>query len=86
LVEVDFLRDLGVAREGVHDNHVALGVSEYERLKNTFVIDNALLKHAKSHMVVMHPLPRNGIPGGSKQPVGRSRLPQRSRRCEGGGA
>ncbi|KAJ5418449.1 uncharacterized protein N7487_001999 [Penicillium crustosum] len=34
-------------------------LSEYERLKNTFVIDNALLKHAKSHMVVMHPLPRN---------------------------
>ena len=32
---------------------------EYERLKNTFIIDNALLKHAKSHMVVMHPLPRN---------------------------
>ena len=34
-------------------------LSEYERLKNSFVIDNALLKHAKSHMVVMHPLPRN---------------------------
>ncbi|KAF4769644.1 hypothetical protein HAV15_012109 [Penicillium sp. str.  len=34
-------------------------LSEYERLKNTFVIDNALLKYAKSHMVVMHPFPRN---------------------------
>ncbi|KAF9253716.1 hypothetical protein DTO006G1_8783 [Penicillium roqueforti] len=34
-------------------------ILEYERLKNTFIIDNALLKHAKSHMVVMHPLPRN---------------------------
>jgi carbamoyl-phosphate synthase/aspartate carbamoyltransferase len=34
-------------------------LSQYERLKNSFVIDNALLKHAKSHMVVMHPLPRN---------------------------
>ncbi|KAI2686268.1 hypothetical protein CBS147355_1755 [Penicillium roqueforti] len=34
-------------------------IIEYERLKNTFIIDNALLKHAKSHMVVMHPLPRN---------------------------
>ncbi|KAJ5200807.1 ATP-grasp fold subdomain 1 [Penicillium cf. griseofulvum] len=34
-------------------------LSEYERLKDTFVIDNALLKHAKEHMVVMHPLPRN---------------------------
>ncbi|KAM5438133.1 Carbamoyl-phosphate synthase [Microsporum canis] len=32
---------------------------EYERLKNSFVIDNAIMKHAKSQMVVMHPLPRN---------------------------
>ncbi|KAL4907165.1 Aspartate carbamoyltransferase [Aspergillus multicolor] len=34
-------------------------LTQYERLKNSFIIDNALLKHAKSHMVVMHPLPRN---------------------------
>lgn len=34
-------------------------LEQYERLKNSFVIDNALLKHAKSQMVVMHPLPRN---------------------------
>ncbi|RJE20726.1 hypothetical protein PHISCL_06947 [Aspergillus sclerotialis] len=34
-------------------------IQQYENLKNTFIIDNALLKHAKSHMVVMHPLPRN---------------------------
>ncbi|OJJ45016.1 hypothetical protein ASPZODRAFT_667916 [Penicilliopsis zonata CBS 506.65] len=34
-------------------------LAQYDRLKNSFVIDNALLKHAKSHMVVMHPLPRN---------------------------
>ncbi|KAL1971941.1 hypothetical protein VTN31DRAFT_2029 [Thermomyces dupontii] len=34
-------------------------LDEYERLKNTFIIDNRVLKHAKSHMVVMHPLPRN---------------------------
>ncbi|KAJ5945906.1 Carbamoyl-phosphate synthase large subunit [Penicillium verhagenii] len=34
-------------------------LAQYERLKDSFVIDNALLKHAKSHMVVMHPLPRN---------------------------
>ncbi len=32
---------------------------EYEKLKDTFVIDNRVLKHAKSHMIVMHPLPRN---------------------------
>lgn len=34
-------------------------LEQYERLKNSFIIDNALLKHAKGHMVVMHPLPRN---------------------------
>ncbi|GKZ48955.1 hypothetical protein AbraIFM66951_001203 [Aspergillus brasiliensis] len=34
-------------------------LAQYERLKNSFIIDNALLKYAKSHMVVMHPLPRN---------------------------
>lgn len=34
-------------------------LAQYERLKNSFIIDNALLKHAKSHMIVMHPLPRN---------------------------
>jgi carbamoyl-phosphate synthase/aspartate carbamoyltransferase len=34
-------------------------LSEFEKLKNSFVIDNAVMKNAKSHMVVMHPLPRN---------------------------
>ncbi|EEA21481.1 Carbamoyl-phosphate synthase [Talaromyces marneffei ATCC 18224] len=34
-------------------------LAEYERLKDSFVVDNSVLKHAKSHMVVMHPLPRN---------------------------
>lgn len=33
--------------------------AEYERLKNSLIVDNAVLKHAKSRMVVMHPLPRN---------------------------
>ncbi|KAG5305502.1 carbamoyl-phosphate synthase [Histoplasma capsulatum G186AR] len=33
--------------------------NEYEQLKNVFVIDNTVLKHAKSQMIVMHPLPRN---------------------------
>jgi carbamoyl-phosphate synthase/aspartate carbamoyltransferase len=32
---------------------------EYERLKDSFIIDNSVLRHAKSTMVVMHPLPRN---------------------------
>lgn len=34
-------------------------LEEYERLKNSLVVDGAVLKHAKSHMIVMHPLPRN---------------------------
>lgn len=34
-------------------------LAEYERLKNSLVVNNAILKHAKSHMIVMHPLPRN---------------------------
>ncbi|TKA77199.1 Protein pyrABCN [Cryomyces minteri] len=31
----------------------------YERVKNSLVVDNATLKHAKQNMIVMHPLPRN---------------------------
>ena len=31
----------------------------YEKVKDGLVIDNGVLKHAKTHMVVMHPLPRN---------------------------
>jgi carbamoyl-phosphate synthase/aspartate carbamoyltransferase len=34
-------------------------LNEYERLKDSFIIDNKTLKSAKSQMVVMHPLPRN---------------------------
>lgn len=34
-------------------------LAEYERLKNNIMIDNAVLKHAKAQMIVMHPLPRN---------------------------
>ena len=33
--------------------------AEYEDLKGKLVVDNAVLKHAKAHMIVMHPLPRN---------------------------
>lgn len=33
--------------------------TEYEQLKGKLVVDNSVLKHAKSHMAVMHPLPRN---------------------------
>ena len=31
----------------------------YEQVKNSYRIDNATLRHAKSNMIVMHPLPRN---------------------------
>ncbi|KAF2396629.1 carbamoyl-phosphate synth [Trichodelitschia bisporula] len=31
----------------------------YERVKAAFVVDNAVLKTAKTNMIVMHPLPRN---------------------------
>ncbi|RAL63977.1 hypothetical protein DID88_003165 [Monilinia fructigena] len=34
-------------------------LEEYERLKDSFIIDNKTLRNAKSSMVVMHPLPRN---------------------------
>jgi carbamoyl-phosphate synthase/aspartate carbamoyltransferase len=34
-------------------------LDEYERLKDSFVIDNKTLRNAKAQMVVMHPLPRN---------------------------
>lgn len=33
-------------------------LDEYERLKDSFIVNNAIMKHAKVHMVVMHPLPR----------------------------
>ncbi|RDA86102.1 hypothetical protein CP532_1142 [Ophiocordyceps camponoti-leonardi (nom. inval.)] len=31
----------------------------YERVRESYRVDNGVLKHAKSSMVVMHPLPRN---------------------------
>ncbi|AAS51489.2 ACR263Cp [Eremothecium gossypii ATCC 10895] len=31
---------------------------DYLRLKNTYIVDNKILAHAKQQMVVMHPLPR----------------------------
>lgn len=32
---------------------------DFERLKGSYRIDNAVMRHAKSKMIVMHPLPRN---------------------------
>ena len=34
-------------------------LGEYESLRGGLVVDNNILKHAKPHMVIMHPLPRN---------------------------
>ena len=34
-------------------------LDEYERLKDSLVVDNSILQHAKRNMIVMHPLPRN---------------------------
>lgn len=34
-------------------------ISTYEKVKDSFVIDNKVLKGAKANMIVMHPLPRN---------------------------
>lgn len=31
---------------------------QYLRLKDTYIVDNKILSHAKQHMCVMHPLPR----------------------------
>ncbi|CAD1808210.1 carbamoyl-phosphate synthase, large subunit [Candida parapsilosis] len=31
---------------------------QYERLKDTYIVDNKILSNAKQHMCVMHPLPR----------------------------
>ncbi|KAK9467797.1 hypothetical protein V1512DRAFT_246548 [Lipomyces arxii] len=34
-------------------------LAEFERLKDTYIVDNSLMQHAKQHMCVLHPLPRN---------------------------
>ena len=34
-------------------------LEEYEKLKDSFVVDNRTLRNAKPSMIVMHPLPRN---------------------------
>ncbi|TVY85114.1 Protein pyrABCN [Lachnellula suecica] len=49
----DVLYCTRVQRERFHD------LAEYERLKDSFVVSNETLRAAKTHMVVMHPLPRN---------------------------
>lgn len=34
-------------------------LEDYERLRGSYKINNAVMQHAKSKMIVMHPLPRN---------------------------
>ncbi|KAF2423681.1 carbamoyl-phosphate synth [Tothia fuscella] len=34
-------------------------LKEFDRVKGVLVVDNSVMKDAKQHMVVMHPLPRN---------------------------
>lgn len=34
-------------------------VADFERLKDTYIIDNTVLSKAKKHMCILHPLPRN---------------------------
>lgn len=50
--DVDVLYVTRVQKERFDD------MAEYERLKDQYVVDEALMKHAKERMIVMHPLPR----------------------------
>jgi carbamoyl-phosphate synthase/aspartate carbamoyltransferase len=34
-------------------------LAHYEKVKDAFVIDNRVMKNAKTNMIIMHPLPRN---------------------------
>ncbi|KAK0620349.1 pyrABCN [Immersiella caudata] len=34
-------------------------LAEFEQVKDSYRIDNSTLKHAKSNMIILHPLPRN---------------------------
>jgi aspartate carbamoyltransferase len=52
--EVDVLYVTRVQKERFTD------LAQYERVKDFYVVDENLLQQAKSHMIVMHPLPRVG--------------------------
>lgn len=53
VAESDVLYCTRVQKERFED------LAEFEKLKNSFIIDNVILKNAKSHMIILHPLPRN---------------------------
>jgi carbamoyl-phosphate synthase/aspartate carbamoyltransferase len=52
IARTDVLYCTRVQRERFDD------LEEYERLKDSFIVDNKTLRNAKSTMIVMHPLPR----------------------------
>lgn len=52
IADVDVLYVTRVQKERFDD------MAQYERLKDQYVVDEALMTHAKEHMIVMHPLPR----------------------------
>lgn len=54
LGESDVLYVTRVQKERFEDE------KEYESMKNAFIINPAILQHAKDEMIVMHPLPRVG--------------------------
>ena len=48
----DILYCTRVQRERFED------LDDFEKLKDAYIIDNSVMKNAKQHMIVMHPLPR----------------------------
>ncbi len=52
LTETDVLYVTRVQKERFEDP------ADYEKVKNSFVVDTAVMKAAKKEMIVMHPLPR----------------------------
>ena len=59
--ELDVLYMTRVQRERFPDTPD--GAYDYEKVKSTYVLNNKILKNAKPHLKIMHPLPRiNEIP------------------------
>jgi len=56
----DVLKDLDVMYVTRVQKERFSDISEYERLKNAYVITPEILSKAKKNMIVMHPLPRVG--------------------------
>ncbi len=52
IAKADVLYMTRIQRERFED------MSEYDRLKDSFILDAKMLSHAKENMIVLHPLPR----------------------------